>query len=91
MNLKITGPVNVEQLPDIFIFHAYGKEVSEQVSFLRFKAKDYLKIKEEMKEPLSRKAIRHRFQDDRSTNPLDSDEFPGFLYLRMNLWRNAPI
>lgn len=37
MEFKVTGPANIDQVPDIFIFHAYGMKNSNQVSFIRLK------------------------------------------------------
>jgi len=83
--LKIRGPDKVEDIYDIIIYLSTSSNNADRICFKRFTAKELLDPKKSLD------IERHTLEEDKSVDPLDDEQFPGMIFMRMKMFDEDPI
>ncbi len=86
---KVVLPSDIEHCPDIFFYFADEDDQLRRHSFVRLKAKDILCSDPESLDRNNKPRIL-KLREERSLDLLKDDEFPGFLYARVQLFAMTP-
>jgi len=82
-DLYVKGPDNIDDIYDVVVHLATSDNNNDRICFKRFKAKDLMGSK-------SFEIERYLFEEDKSRDALDDEQFPGMLFARIKMYQGDP-
>ena len=81
---RLQLPMDVNQIPDFFIYFCDEDAESHRVSYARIKASEFLSFGQMKKDSMNKAKI-IKFREDKTLELLSDDAFPGFAVIKIDL------